>query len=379
MRLNRKWVAIKRRLPIEVVWVIGKRKEFLNVFNWVLHNRFNRMLKQPCSPVFCSVAVTWKCPSRCATCGIWNSPILPKEEMNVLDYEGILKDPLIKQTNCWEMTGGEPFMYRDIIDLTYLAFEHLKKAQIRIGTDCILEEKVIECVDHFKKKPLYLSLSIDGIGEVHDQIRGVKGNFQNVMNVIHHIRDLQKNGSPVDFGASVCVSQLNLDHIPQLTEWLEKEKIPFQLTPVVFPPYAQIKYARKPRCDLDFYGEYAQAAAELFGKYSKETYDVFRRFWLGEPYKIAPCYALIKYVHICPNGNVEVCMWNPIVIGNLRNQTFSEIWKGRTAKRTRKLIHHCRACGKVHPNMCDALNNYYFHGYQHFDALHNQLRSVKKQ
>lgn len=343
--------------------------------SWIFQNRLKRFFMIPDPPDFCSVAVTWRCPSACATCGIWNAP-LPKEEMTLGEYERVLQDPLVQKSKVWEITGGEPLMYRNIFGLVDLCFRILPKSvQVRIGTNCILDERLMELLDTFKKQPLYLSLSLDGLGDLHDKIRGSQGNFKKVAGIIDHIKTLQSMDSPLGFGASVCVSRLNIDHIPELTAWLENMGVPYQLTPVVFPPYAQSKYARVDQKELDFLTKQdREKAIALFSKYEKQTYDLFIRYWNAQSYKKAPCYALLKYIHFRPNGDVETCMWKPIKIGNLKNQSFTEIWRGRRAAAFRKIVHSCKACSSVHPNMCDALNNYYFHGYLYLDEQRLQIK-----
>jgi MoaA/NifB/PqqE/SkfB family radical SAM enzyme len=328
------------------------------------------------TPDFCSVAVTWKCPSACATCGIWNAP-LSKEEMTLEEYARVLQDPLVQKTKVWEITGGEPLMYKDIFGLLDLCFETLPKSvQIRIGTNCILDERLMELLDTFKKYPLYLSLSLDGLGDLHDKIRGSQGNFKKVAGIMDHLKILQSMGSPIVFGASICVSRLNVDHVPELTAWLGKRKVPYQLTPVVFPPYAQNKYARVDQKELDFLNRKdREKAIDLFSKYGKETYKIFLKYWSGQFYKKAPCYALLKYIHFRPNGDVESCMWKPVNIGNLKYQSFTQIWKARRTAAFRKNIHSCKECSSIHPNMCDALNNYYFHGYLYLDGLKLQIKN----
>lgn len=328
----------------------------------VIVNRIQRRFNLPSKPDYVSVSVTWECNSRCSTCGIWNAPHSNKE-MTLEDYERLLTDPLLSRLKVWEMTGGEPMLYKDIFGVTELAFKHVPHAEVRIGTNCIAANRLMQLITAFKKKPLYLSLSIDGVGEKHDEIRGVKGNFNQVIRVIDHIRDLQGHGSSISFGASVCVSKLNVKHVPVLVRWLERNKIPFQLTPVIFPPYARIEYAREKKEDLDFISNTERnEAIGIFSRYEKSTYRIFCLYWAKMQYPIPACYALRKYCHVRPNGDVEVCMWKPIIVGNLTKNTLSEIWNGNVANKVRRLIKNCTECAYVHPNLCDALNNYHFHG-----------------
>jgi len=186
------------KLWIRLFWLAQAVKESWPIEKEIMRNRIQRKLNLKSKPEFLSLALTWKCQSRCSTCGIWDAPH-SDEEMSLEDYKRLLRDPLLSELKVWEMTGGEPMLYKDIFGLTKLAFKYIPHAEIRIGTNCIAVNHTIKLLDTFKDKPLYLSVSIDGIGEIHDKIRGVKGNFANVMKVINHIRKLQKEGSPIKF------------------------------------------------------------------------------------------------------------------------------------------------------------------------------------
>jgi MoaA/NifB/PqqE/SkfB family radical SAM enzyme len=337
----------------EGLWRIGK-------------TRVGRSLNLQSYPKFISASVTWRCDSRCSTCGIWRAPLDKIDETPVDVYmDNVLRDPITKQLQTFEMTGGEPMLYDGIFALTEMAFKYLpKKAQVRIGTNCIKKDRLNEYIFVNQKNPLYLSLSIDGIWEMHDEIRGVEGNFEAVMEVIDFIRFLQdEKDSPVSFGASVTVSRLNLEYIPTLTEWLKSKNVPYQLTPVIFPEYAQNEHARRSKEELDFVSDADRARIiEVFSEQDRLTYPIFCKYWAGEEYPIPPCYAMREYIHLRPNGTAESCMWLHHDIGNIRENTLSEIWESQRAKELRTIVRDCTACNRAHPNLCDSLNNYHFHG-----------------
>jgi radical SAM protein with 4Fe4S-binding SPASM domain len=278
--------------------------------------------------------------------------------------QNVLKDDMIKDLWTFEMTGGEPMLYSNIFELTEQAFQLLPSStQIRIGTNGIALHKTLEYIDTFKNRPLFFALSIDGIGSAHDRIRGVDGNFESVSTIISRIQELRDGGSPMSFGASVCVSKLNINHLTELTNYLAGNSIPFQLTPVIFPEYAQSDFAREQIDALDFRTpEEKEEVASVFDKYNKETYRIFSEFWRGQDYPCPPCYALREFAHLRPDGDVQSCMWLHKSLGNINDNTLSEIWKGVKADSLRQELYTCTACNRVHPNLCDSLNNYQFHG-----------------
>lgn len=346
---------------------LGAIKSLSSNITPIMKRRIGRRLNMKSYPKYISASVTWKCDSRCSTCGIWRAPLDKTSDIDAEVYqENVLMDSIVKDLQTFEITGGEPMLYHDIYKLTRYALDVFNDTptQVRLGTNAVNFDKLSEYIDTFKNDPLYFSLSIDGIEDKHDKIRGIEGNFENNLKIIEQIRGLQSKGSPIDFGASVTVSTMNMGHIPWLTDWLDNEKIPFQLTPVIFPEYAQNKFARKAKEDLDFNTDWQkQNIIDIFGRYDKETYRIFQEYWAGLKYPTPPCYAMREFIHLRPDGTARTCMFKDWEIGRWSDKPLSEVWFGDIAEDLRKnKVRNCTACNRHHPNLCDSLNNYHFHG-----------------
>jgi radical SAM protein with 4Fe4S-binding SPASM domain len=361
------------RDAIPVVREVGKRVYEFN------GNRIRRQLYLASAPYGYSLAVTFRCTSRCATCGIWNAP--PEDEMSPETYRRFFEDPIVRKTKYLEFTGGEPTLRKDIIDIMSAAYDNCSKAQVKLGTNCILDDRVIEIADAFKNKGLHVSVSVDGLGPLHDRIRGVKDNFSRVMSVVDHAQALNAKGYPITVGASICVSALNVHDIPALADFLEARRVPFQLTPYIMTRYGQFDRSRLSPIELDFNDPTKrQAVCALFARYEKPTYRQFIRFWMNEDYVKPPCYVLTRgSVSVRPNGDVPICMFRDreYVLGNIVETPFSEIWRSKHVQRLRHKLHNCRQCSFAHPNLCDALNNYDFHGWAYRDYILSHSGSTR--
>ena len=79
-------------------------------------------------------------------------------------------------------TGGEPFLRADLDDLVISAYQHCQPEVITIPTNGMLTERVVEKVDRMCREcptsSIGINLSLDGIGDEHDDIRGVEGNWK---------------------------------------------------------------------------------------------------------------------------------------------------------------------------------------------------------
>jgi len=57
-----------------------------------------------------------------------------------------------------------------------------------------------------------------------------------------------------------------------------------------------------------------------------------------------PCVALNNHLRILPNGDVPICYYNKTIVGNLRRQSFQEIWRGLEIKPHRQWVARCAGC-----------------------------------
>jgi len=56
------------------------------------------------------------------------------------------------------------------------------------------------------------------------------------------------------------------------------------------------------------------------------------------------CVALRNHIRILPNGDVPVCLYNPAVVGNILNDSFSGVWTGGKIKELRSWVNNCKGC-----------------------------------
>jgi MoaA/NifB/PqqE/SkfB family radical SAM enzyme len=56
------------------------------------------------------------------------------------------------------------------------------------------------------------------------------------------------------------------------------------------------------------------------------------------------CVALNSHLRIFPNGDVPTCQFNSSTVGNLRRQTFREVWESTRTADQRRWVHQCPGC-----------------------------------
>jgi MoaA/NifB/PqqE/SkfB family radical SAM enzyme len=124
------------------------------------------------------ISVSYRCNSKCRTCDVWRKP---NDDLTL--KSGTRSSPTwARRPFYMTFTGGEPFLRADLDDLVISAYRHCKPEVITIPTNGMLTERVVEKVARMCREcptsSIGINLSLDGIGDEHDDIRGVEGNWK---------------------------------------------------------------------------------------------------------------------------------------------------------------------------------------------------------
>jgi MoaA/NifB/PqqE/SkfB family radical SAM enzyme len=166
------------------------------------------------SPIDVCLKVTERCNSRCITCNIWreqaDKPELTFEELERMFYQ--FKGIKIKTIGFY---GGEPLLRDDIGELARKVKSIMKESRILLITNgLLLKKKAQEVLDSGID---IVCISLDGIGEVNDMIRGVPGYYQRIIEGIEELKRLDpKRKVRINIG-STLVSH-NIHQVPQLID-----------------------------------------------------------------------------------------------------------------------------------------------------------------
>lgn len=182
------------------------------------------------APTVLHVNVNLRCNTRCAMCNIWE--LKSPHELNLEQLEAIFADPVYARIEYLLLAGGEPTLRNDLpemIELMHRRMPRLKKLMIPSNVIHTLAVRrqypriARYCADH--KIRLTLAVSLDGIGETHDKVRGVKGAFEKVMEAIAFLKQLQKE-SPFNLSLDPTIFSMNLHEMQKLKELAERLEMP---------------------------------------------------------------------------------------------------------------------------------------------------------
>ncbi len=126
-------------------------------------------------------------------CNIWD--IKPKGELSLEEIrEFAKKNNYFKWV---QLTGGEPFLRSDIVEIAKAFAESSKGLyMLTMPTNslCNLEMEIRKITEMLELKipRVAITISLDGYREMHDAIRGVPGNFDKAMDMYGRLKELKK-------------------------------------------------------------------------------------------------------------------------------------------------------------------------------------------
>lgn len=303
-------------------------------------------------PVNITVSVSYRCNSRCKTCNVW---LLPNDDLTVDEWDRSFQS-LGRAPYWFTFSGGEPTLRKDLPEMVASAYRHCRPGIINIPTngiqDKIIPGRVEQILAACPESEVIINLSLDGVGENHDRVRGVKGNFERAMRTYAGLKDLKSRYPNFTLGVHSVLSNFTIDWFPELCEFVQTEMQPDQY----------ITEIAEERVELDTVGlgitpsveKYSVAIDTLVASlkdhevkgisrvtqaFRKQYYEIVKRT-LREHRQIIPCAAGVASAQIAPNGDVWTCCIRAESMGNLREHDydFSKVWNTPRAGELRRSI-----------------------------------------
>ena len=68
--------------------------------------------------------------------------------------------------------------------------------------------------------PFTVKPSIDGVGDRHDKIRGIKGNFKKLEKTISYLKEVEKDYPNFHLELGTVISNFNINHLSELKDYV---------------------------------------------------------------------------------------------------------------------------------------------------------------
>ena len=336
----------------------------------------------PGKPFNLTFSVTNLCQSRCKTCNIWeiykDSPEKRSDELSLPEIKSIFQS--MGHIYLFNVSGGEPFLRRDFVDIIHAACKYLTPGVIHIPTNAIAEKQVVSKTKQiiellrtsYPKTKLTIKPSLDHIGQKHDDIRGVPGNFDKVMSVFKSLSDLKPEYEHLHVELGTVISRWNVDDIREIAEFItrldpdsyrneiaEQRSEMLNLENPITPDATQYENA------INFFVAELKGGMKqkrLFNRITNafrlEYYDLAIRILKADK-QVIPCYAGISNAHMTPYGDIWACctLGYDKPMGNLKSHgyDFGSLWQSPQADAVRSYIKdgncHCPMANQMYSNI----------------------------
>jgi len=335
-------------------------------FKWLLKPQKNKL------PPYMIFFVTSKCNSRCKTCFNWKN-LNRKDDLSLEEIKRISKN--MHELAWLHLSGGEPFLRNDLPEICTVFFENNNAKNIAIPTNCLLPEKIYKTTKKILSEcrdiNLSILLSLDGLEKTHCSIRGVKGNFQKVLETEKKLRKLKKEFPQLSTMVCTVVCNKNYSEMGALMDFVRDEMdVDFHTIEIIRgnPKNPKLKPPTVKQMEKLFaeYKENLKAYSSMDKRYYKNSFFMKSLYplmafkinsllnkiqleTLRQKKQVIPCLAGKVAGVINSDGSLSLCELLPS-IGNLRkaNYDFSSVWFSKKAEKQRKMIEgkgcYCTHC-----------------------------------
>ncbi len=336
-------------LPADFINWLKNKKE--NDY-WYLNNssntyaleKYNEILEKLKNQDLPCRYITWFvnniCNLSCDHCGV-SANDLSYDNLSIIDFANIIPELIKLGTEYVTLSGGEPFLRKDIIEIIELL--HYSDFKVGIVTNGSKISKYSKKL--LKHGPDSVTVSIDGLRKNHDKIRGKKGSFEKALDSLEIFREV---GVKL-INVHTCIYPENLDELDELREIFFNKKIDqWVLRPIFLSGRADGK------------NQYSLSDNQvknllIYAKNSVELgYDVSIGGDLGYLGKLDSILSSKPYFDttgwsgmvILPNGDIKAFNESYLPIeGNILKDNIKDIWYDKfTSYRFQEIPQECISC-----------------------------------
>jgi MoaA/NifB/PqqE/SkfB family radical SAM enzyme len=283
--------------------------------------------RPPPLPINLTTSVTRRCDSRCSTCGIWCSDDDPAGELSTDQWRSMFRSIGRGSVYFLNVSGGEPTLREDLPDIVRAAVVHLDPRHVHLPVNGVDPDRIVTMVTELlarmsdARAVLSVKCSLDAAGELHDEIRGVAGNYASARETLERLLSLRAaHPGRLQVGVGAVISRLNVHATRELVD----EMRPLGLDSIIHEVAENREEMDNERWEITpTAGEYRRAAAPfaraacaaLGGESLESRLKAALRLrmidltvgWLSTGRAPARCYAGITNAHVGPRGGLWAC------------------------------------------------------------------------
>jgi MoaA/NifB/PqqE/SkfB family radical SAM enzyme len=186
---------------------------------------------KPIRPTVLIYNCTWVCDAQCEMCNNWKHGER-KRDMTLAQLEPAMQHPFWGAIENLNISGGEPTTRNDLPEMVEMFQRHLPRLRkIGVNTTGLTPHRAIPMLTRIVKfceaNDLLFSarVSLDGIGDIHDQVRHVKRGFEKASQTIEAMQALAEESPNFQFGIAATIFATNIDDAQNILTWARTKKL----------------------------------------------------------------------------------------------------------------------------------------------------------
>jgi MoaA/NifB/PqqE/SkfB family radical SAM enzyme len=297
----------------------------------------------PGYPTDAIIALTYRCDARCEMCNIWQ--LKPQEFLSIDDYAKVPSS--LKDIN---ISGGEAFMRSDVVDIVKVIHARCDNPRIVVSTNGFRTEKIVTAMEELRRTipNIGVGVSLDGIGETHNRIRGVKHAWENATATLKQLRERGFTNIRIGFTAM----NENVHEMRQVYDFANEMGVQFttavaQNSEIYFSTQVNTDVSNETLYDALGYVMTHELRSYHPKRWLRAYFESGTLVFNREKRRILECRAGIDFFYLAPEGIVYPCLTIPSPMGDLKGNSFETVWESPQAAQVRREIDGCQQCWMI--------------------------------
>ncbi len=289
----------------------------------------------------CAVIATYRCNAHCQMCNVWQHPTRKVEE-----FSPEILEKLPGGMARLNITGGEPLLRDDILDIVRVLDRKTKR--LEISTNGYFTDRIVKVCEQFPH--ITIRVSVEGLPHLNDDLRGIKDGFDRALRTMLHLKAMRIR----DIGFGIVISDRNCVDLIDLYHLCAAMGIEFGSATMHNSFYFhkhdnRIEDRDKVLREMDRFIQALLTSRRSTLRmrvkdWGRAYLNLGLRRYVEGGQRPLPCGAATDTFFVSPWGEILACNGSaePWVMGDLKTQSFEEIWHSPQAEKVREKVRGCQ-------------------------------------
>ncbi len=282
-----------------------------------------------------------------------------KSDLTLDEIDRMFDSGLWKHIENANVSGGEPTTRNDLVEMCQIMLDKLPRLRkFGMNTTGLTPHRAIpmltKIVEATADRGVIFSarVSIDGVGDMHNEVRKVKSGFDKANETIRAMQALQQEHAHFNFGISTTIFSQNLDDADNILNWAREHDLDIVFNMVRFTDPMLGNQDLADKCQpigedeermREFFLDRVRIDPLLDGQ--NYIYMHYADMISNGYHRLAPCPFQTQGIMVNPDGGLFFCE-NSEVVGNVRDEDPEAIYFRAASQEHREFIKNekCPTC-----------------------------------